>query len=50
MKLLKVKEFRRKDTTTIIANNETQILREVIIKSLTLKKEVISNDIRIRKH
>ena len=24
-KLLKVKEFRRKDTTTIIANNETQI-------------------------
>ena len=34
-KLIKLKESRRRDTTTIIVNTEIQISRDVIIKRLT---------------
>ena len=39
-KLIKLKESRRRDTTTIIVNTEIQISRDVIIKRLTLKKNL----------
>ena len=39
--LIKIKQSQRRDTSTIDVHNEIQILREVIIESSWLKREVI---------